>query len=124
LDGRNPLDPRIKRAHESSGLGCAVKRHEPVGDDGPHTDRQGISPTHAGFLALSSNGFAQRLDGAGIPRRIRARADLGHALGAAQLLELQRFVLHGKFVSPLAFAVDPFQDLRRQTKGPAEEAAQ
>src|SRR5690606_24032523 len=47
--------------------------------------------------------------------------DLGHALGAAQLLELQGLVLHGEFMAALALAVQPLQYLRRQTEGSAQQ---
>ena len=62
---------------------------------GPHAGRQRrFSPCHASFLTLGAHGIAQRLDSAGIPCRVRARTDLGHALRTPQLLELQCLVLH------------------------------
>jgi hypothetical protein len=61
----------------------------------------------------------QCLDHFGIPGRIGTGPDLSHPLCAAQLLELQRLVLHRQLMAAFALAVKPLEDLR----GEAECAA-
>ena len=78
--------------HKRCRLGRAVECHEPIGDDGPHTDRQRIAPFHPGALPLGCNGLLQCLDGPGIPGRIGRSTDLTHPLRTTQFLELQRLV--------------------------------
>jgi hypothetical protein len=60
------------------------------------------------------------LDSTGIPCTIGIRADLGHALGTSQFLELEYLVMHGQLVSTLPLAVEPFQDLGSQAKRSAQ----
>ena len=49
------------------------------------------------------------------------RANLSHTLGATKFLELKRLVLHGKFVTALTFAIEPFQDFRCKAKSTAQK---
>nr|CUV47754.1 protein of unknown function [Ralstonia solanacearum] len=119
-----PPCPGREYPRKGCGLGSAIQAHKPVGDHRSHADRQCIDPWHAGGLALRGDGIAQRFDGTGVPRGVSARTDLSHALRAAQLLELQRFVLHGELVAAFALAVEPLQEFRGKAEGPAQQTTQ
>ena len=69
---------------------------------------------------MRGHGFLQRVERAGVPRRIRGGAELAHALRATQLLELQRLVLHRQFVPPLPAAVEPLEEFRGEAEGAAQ----
>ena len=120
-DRRAPSRASSDGRRERRRLGRTVERHEPVRDHWANACRQGIGPLHARRSPLRGNRFLQCFDGTGVPRRVGRRADLGHALRATQLLELQRLVLHRQFMATLALAVEPLQDLGRKSERPAEE---
>src|SRR5690606_16642571 len=123
-DGLSPAGTGVQCRHERGGLGRAVQCHEPVGDHWAHAAGEGIYPTHAALLALGADGLTECLDGVDVPGRLGTGADLGHLLGAAQFLELQRLVLHRQFVAALALAVEPLEDLGGDTEGAAQEASE